>query len=226
MDAAKGVYQTIQKRLDWAGLFVYRIARFQGGIMKKIRFLHMADLHYGARVASDRLGLDTEKVTQRKREERKVLQRCIDIALSEKVDVVLLPGDLYDFRATSLSTAGELFDSLRKLGDVPVFIAPGNHDYYSSSSFYNADYLLARRQNPIPANVIIFKNFSFEGVVPPTCADVCVSGFAYAGFTNTDERPLQAKIKRDESRVNILLLHGWFEMMKVDLSKQTSPFSL
>jgi len=139
---------------------------------------------------------------------------------------VLLPGDLYDFRATSLSAAVEFFDCLRKLGDVPVFIAPGNHDYYSSSSFYNADYLLARRQNPIPANVIVFKNFSFESVVPRSCADVCVSGFAYAGFTNSDERPLQARIRRDESKINILLLHGWFEMMKVDISKQTSPFSL
>ena len=186
----------------------------------------MADFHYGARAASEALGLDEARINQRRKEEREVLQKTVETALGEKVDMVLLAGDLYDYRATSQSAINEFFDILRKLEGVPVFISPGNHDYYSSNSFYNNDFLLARSQDPIPENVHVFKSPSFQTVAPDGLDDVSVSSFAYEGFARSDERPLKQTVPRDESKINILLLHGWLEPVTVDRSQQTSPFSL
>jgi len=194
--------------------------------MKRIRFLHMADFHYGTRAASEALGLGEAGVRQRGKEERDVLRMIVETALGEKVDIVLLAGDLYDYRATSQAAINEFFDVLRKLENVPVLISPGNHDYYSSHSFYNNDFLLARGQKGVPENVHVFKSASFQTVSPAGIEGVSISSFAYEGFTRSDRRPLEKKVQRDESKINILLLHGWFELVPVERSQQTSPFSL
>ena len=194
--------------------------------MKKIKFLHMADFHYGARVASEPLGLNSEKLSQRKKEERDVLQKIIETAIAEKVNLILLPGDVYDFTASSQSAINDFFDRLRMLDEIPVFISPGNHDFYAPHSFYNPEFLLARNQNPIPENVYVFRDSSFHTIIPEKLPSITISGFAYAGFTNINERPLDAPIDRDKSKINILLLHGWFDQIKVDKGLQTSPFSI
>ncbi|MBO7423841.1 MAG: metallophosphoesterase, partial [Oscillospiraceae bacterium] len=99
--------------------------------MSKIRILHTADLHMDSPFES----LSEGKAAIRRAELRSLPKKIAALAIKEKVDVVLLSGDLLDGESVYRETADELVRYLRKI-PAPVFIAPGNHDYYSSTSVY------------------------------------------------------------------------------------------
>ena len=111
--------------------------------MSTLKILHTADLH----LDSPFEGLPSGKASVRRNEQRGLLGRLAELAQSEKADVLLLSGDLLDSDNTYYETGDELIRSLGGTG-MPVFIAPGNHDYYSDKSPY------ARLE--LPANVHVF----------------------------------------------------------------------
>lgn len=94
--------------------------------MAGFRFLHMADVH-----------LETP-FQSRKEEERARLrsallcsfQNAIDLALAEKLDAVLIAGDLFHSPNPSYGTERFLLGELKKLNaaSIPVYYATGNHD--------------------------------------------------------------------------------------------------
>ena len=66
--------------------------RRQGGIAgPMLRLMHMADVHLGARHHD----LGAQASAQRERQFA-AFKRAVDIALAEKVDLVLICGDLFD----------------------------------------------------------------------------------------------------------------------------------
>jgi len=85
-----------------------------------MRFLHIADLHIGKRVNEFSMIDD----------QRHILNEIIKIIDSEKVQAVLIAGDIYD-KAVPSAEAVQLFDTfltrLVKKG-VKVFAVSGNHD--------------------------------------------------------------------------------------------------
>ena len=92
--------------------------------MSTLKIIHAADLH----LDSPFEGLPSGKASVRRGEQRGLLSRLAELALREKADIVLLSGDLLDSDNTYYETGDELIRSLGSMG-VPVFIAPGNHDY-------------------------------------------------------------------------------------------------
>ena len=83
-----------------------------------MRFLHVADLHIGKRV-HERLMLD---------EQEHAFDQLISIAEDQRIDAVLVAGDVFD-RPNPSSVALEL--SERFLASfvrrsIPVFVIPGN----------------------------------------------------------------------------------------------------
>lgn len=54
-------------------------------------------------------------------------------ASERDVDLLLIAGDLYEQERFTPSTANFLRDELEAF-ERPVFISPGNHDYYSPTS--------------------------------------------------------------------------------------------
>lgn len=119
--------------------------------MSAIKILHAADLH----LDSPFEGLGADKASQRRAEQRQLLYRLASLAGSEHADIVLLSGDLLDSDCTYAETAEALAQALGSIA-APVFIAPGNHDFYSPRSAY------ARVK--FPENVHIFKKSSIECV--------------------------------------------------------------
>ena len=96
-----------------------------------MKILHTADLH----LDSPFEGLSSGKAAQRRLEQRMLLTKLADVANSENVDAVLLCGDLLDSENSYYETGEELIRSLRRV-HAPVFIIPGNHDYYCRMSPY------------------------------------------------------------------------------------------
>lgn len=97
------------------------------------RLLHMADVHLGAR--HDDLGATA--AAQRERQFA-AFQRAIELAIAEKVDLVLICGDLFDSNSQPRRSVERAAAELGKLAarHIPVVIIPGTHDCYESGSIY------------------------------------------------------------------------------------------
>ena len=119
-----------------------------------IRIIHAADLHLDSPFES----LSTEKASVRRSEQRALLDRIAAEVNKRNADLLLLAGDLFDSGSAYAETGEALLASLQKVR-VPVFIAPGNHDWYSRCSPY------ARLH--FPDNVHIFRTPRLESVFLP-----------------------------------------------------------
>src|SRR5687768_3978745 len=97
------------------------------------RILHMADVHLGAR--HDDLG--AVAAAQRERQFA-AFARAVDLALTEKVDLVLICGDLFDSNSQPRRSVERAAAELSKLvaRHVPVVVIPGTHDCYEPGSIY------------------------------------------------------------------------------------------
>ncbi len=161
--------------------------------MRRIRIIHSADLH----LDSPFEGLSAAKAAVRRAEQRSLLGALAELAGRESADLLLLSGDLLDSSNTFYETGEEL---VRALGEVPcpVFIAPGNHDYYSARSPW------ARLK--LPENVAVFHEKAIRFVSVPS-ADARVFG---AAFTDRRSGPLLRGVHADRKQgvYNILCMHG------------------
>ncbi|HXX62099.1 MAG TPA: DNA repair exonuclease [Candidatus Sulfotelmatobacter sp.] len=99
------------------------------------RLLHVADVHLGARHQD----LGPAASAQRERQ-FEAFRRAIDLALEERVDVVIVAGDLFDSNQQprrSVERAAAEFGRVAAAGGRVVLI-PGTHDAYDPSSVYRA----------------------------------------------------------------------------------------
>ena len=161
--------------------------------MRDLKILHTADLH----LDSPFEGLPAGKAAMRRGEQRELLGRLSALVQHEGVQLVLLAGDLLDSDKPYFETGEELARCLGDMG-VPVFIAPGNHDFYSPKSPW------ARLK--LPENVHIFSDGAVTGVTLETLG-VTVWG---AAFTARHSGPLLRgfRAERREGFRNVICLHG------------------
>lgn len=161
--------------------------------MSKIKILHSADLH----LDSPFEGLPAGKASIRRSEQRELLGALSALARRESVDLVLLSGDLLDSDNTYYETGDELIKCLGRI-PAPVFIAPGNHDYYSPRSPY------ARLK--LPENVHVFTTPAIEAVELPELGAVVYG----AAFIEKHSKALMQGFQapRQEGVLNLLCIHG------------------
>jgi DNA repair protein SbcD/Mre11 len=100
-----------------------------------LRLLHTADVHLGARHAD----LGDRAATQRERQFAAFVT-TIDLALAEKVDLVLIAGDLFDSNVQPKRSVERAASQLQRLVEarIRIVIAPGTHDVYDRASIYRA----------------------------------------------------------------------------------------
>jgi DNA repair protein SbcD/Mre11 len=96
------------------------------------RFVHAADIHLDSPLRSLALR-DPALAELVGTAARSAFVRVVDLCLEERVDVLLIAGDLYDGEQTSMKTARFLAEQLRRLENaaVRVLIIRGNHDCLS-----------------------------------------------------------------------------------------------
>ena len=160
-----------------------------------MKLLHSADWHLGAPLQ----GQDTQAL----RSDLAALPEVIvDLALAEGCQLMLLAGDLFD----GAPTAADLAAVQRALAraNMPVFIAPGNHDPAS----------LWPREG-WPENVHIFRSATVESIALPQLS--CrVFG---AAFTSGHSSPLLEGFRAEGSeRYALGLFHG-------DPTQADSPYN-
>ena len=158
-----------------------------------IKVLHAADLH----LDSPFQALGRDKAAQRRSEQRQLLAKMGELIQSEKVDLALLAGDLFDADAPFPETARLLEQTLPAWG-VPVFVAPGNHDWYGPRSPW------ARLD--LGENVHVFTGEQIECIEVPEL-NVRVWGAAFTGKYR--KAPLAGfEAEKTGDTLDIMVLHG------------------
>lgn len=159
--------------------------------MDKIKFLHCADIHLDAPFTS--LGTKDNKSSTRRKDVREVFQKIRDIAYKEKIDCLLISGDLYEHDYIRRSTIDFINHSFKSIKDVRVFISPGNHDPWVKGSYYMnyswADNVTILNKET-PCVYLKEKNISIHLYEPE----------------------LKHKIRANPHHINIMLAHGTVDL--------------
>ena len=157
-----------------------------------LRILHTGDVHLDSPFS----GLDPSFAEVRRNELRAAFTSMLHYAKCEKVDMILIAGDLFDAQFVTRETLALIkreFESVR----CPIVISPGNHDCVSESGVW--------RRGVFPDNTYIFTKDSLEYFDFPELG-ARVWGWAFTS-RNMEASPLAGK-RADYDGINILCAHG------------------
>ena len=164
----------------------------------KLRILHAADFHLGSPFAA----LPASKTAVRQGEQRAAFRTVIDLCRKEKIQLLLLAGDLLDQLRFPAEQLRSLTDSFAGIPDTTVVISPGNHDPYTQDSPYITQ--------SWPSNVHIFTG-EFSSFYFPEIK-TAVWGTAFTGIRAARSLCPPAFSVKDsgypEDTIHIILLHG------------------
>jgi exonuclease SbcD len=137
-----------------------------------------------------------ELARARRRALRETLQRIGTLAASENVDALVCGGDLYEHDRVAADTGALLRSVFAELHPMPVFLAPGNHDWYGPTSLY--------RQVDWSPNVHVFAEARLS---PVDLTDgLTLWGAAHCAPANTDN--FLHRFHTERGGINLALFHG------------------
>jgi len=110
-----------------------------------LRIIHTADVHLGAR--HDDLG---EQAAAQRERQFAAFRATVELALTEKADLFLVAGDLFDSNVQPRRSVERVAAELKRLVDARIrtVIIPGTHDVYDRASIYRAYDLPAMAGSP------------------------------------------------------------------------------
>ena len=163
-----------------------------------MKLLHSGDWH----LDSPLQGRSESQASLLRGELLKIPEKLCALCKEERCDLVLLSGDLFDGAYTQ-ATYRVVYDALERMG-VPVFIAPGNHDFISPDSPYEKE--------SWPENVHIFKKQQVQWVDVPHLGLRVYGG----GFESMDCESLLEDVRAEGLAVGVF--HG-------DPTQVNSPYN-
>ncbi|MFT9117354.1 MAG: DNA repair exonuclease [Sporolactobacillus sp.] len=164
-----------------------------------IRFIHAADLHLD-RPFEGLADLPATLHEQIKNSLVQALSRLVVHAIEQKVDFVLLAGDIFDDKQHSIHAQKAFIREMTRLdkAGIAVFMIAGNHDY------------LDPQLNPLPfpENVHLYSGHT-EGllITARSGETVAIYGFSYQQRHINEDRAATYQIT-DDADYHIALLHG------------------
>jgi len=97
-----------------------------------MKFLHTADWHLGAGMAS------AEQHAKQVREARfRAAERVVELSREHEVDAILVAGDLFDGPNIDDDVVLRTLQLLESVAPIPVFIIPGNHDIATAGGVWD-----------------------------------------------------------------------------------------
>jgi len=165
-----------------------------------MRFAHIADCHLGGWRQPELQALNLE-----------AFERAIDACISEKLDFVLIAGDLFDNAMPSVDILKSAANKLRELKEknIPCYIIAGSHDYSVSGKTF-IDVL---EKAGLVENVEKVKDDMLEITEKK---DIIIAGISGKKGEMEKEiiRKVKASIKSD--KLKILMLHTTVEENKIN----------
>jgi exonuclease SbcD len=170
-----------------------------------LRLLHTADVHLGARHAD----LGEEASAQRERQFA-AFQATIDLAIAEKVDLVLIAGDLFDSNTQPRRSVERVAAELKRLVEAKIrtVIIPGTHDVYDRSSVYRAYDLAALAGTSADDDFVTILTPDRPDVVLSTC-DIAVHARVFPTKRAPGSPLRDLSVKGDDRATwHVGLVHG------------------
>jgi len=164
--------------------------------MASLKLLHTADVHLGKEFPGlGRVGEEMRHAT------REAYERILEVARSEKVDLVVIAGDLFDSNEVSRGLIQFAMDRAASIAPIPCCILPGTHDCFDRRSVYrNPEFL-----HP-PENVNLLLDTERPHLDFPEL-DLVVYGKPNLSNRGTIS-PLAVLHKLKERRFHVALAHG------------------
>lgn len=167
---------------------------------RSVRFVHAADLHLGAPFKG--VAADDEDVRRALMEAPyRALEGIVELCVRERVDFLVLAGDVYNSAERPVRPQFALADAARALEEhgIKVFVVHGNHDPAS-----DAPALVG-----LPGNVHVFAHAHVERVVvdregEPACA---VYGRSF-GKRDVKENLARGFVRDASDRIAVGVLHA------------------
>lgn len=169
-----------------------------------MKIIHTGDLHLDSPFSS----LDPSSSEKRRGALRAAFSSLVILAKTEKVDLFLIAGDLFDDECITKDTINAVVKDMASVPDCLFVITPGNHDPFTETSPY--------KLVKWPENVYIFFSECINCIeVDKLNARIYGSAFcsqAKAPFTDTVFKA------SNDGKINILVHHG-------DIDNPRSPYS-
>lgn len=157
-----------------------------------IKILHSADWHMDAPMG----GFSQEQRRQLRKEMLAVPGKIAAVCREEDCHLVLLSGDLFDSHSYTEEAVEAMKAAFAEMA-VPVFISPGNHDFYSENSpWFKEEW---------PENVFLFKKQSISAFRLPAL-NCRVYGAAFTGMDCPGL--LEGFSAKGSEQYALMVLHG------------------
>lgn len=160
-----------------------------------MKFAHLADCH-----------LDGWRIPELNSLNLASFQKAISICIKERVEFVLIAGDLFDSAYPSIDILKEAFKEFRRLYEarIPVFLIAGSHDYSVSGK----SFLDVLEKSGFCKNVSLFEEIANSIILQPTIHNN-VAIYGYPGKKSSLEIEDLERIKLHDcpGLFKILMLH-------------------
>jgi DNA repair exonuclease SbcCD nuclease subunit len=157
-----------------------------------VRILLVSDVHLDAQFA----WAQPEVARRRRQALRDSLVHAVELSIGRKVDAICCGGDLFEHDRVSPDTGQFLRDQFERASPIPVFIAPGNHDWLGPQSLY--------RRVRWSSNVHLFED---RRLTPVTLTDgLTLWGAAHVAPAGT--RDFLDGFRVDRAGIHLALFHG------------------
>lgn len=139
-----------------------------------MKFVHIADMHFDMPFT---LLSKNDLAEERRIDQRKAFQKMIDYIKENKIEYLLIAGDLYENAYIRKSTIDYINNCFKQIPNTKIYITPGNHDPYLINSYYNKYewnenvHIFTKLDKVSNGNINIygygFEDFHFNKVIPP-----------------------------------------------------------
>ncbi|GIU68642.1 MAG: hypothetical protein KatS3mg001_492 [Candidatus Pacearchaeota archaeon] len=170
-----------------------------------VKFAHMSDIHLGGWKYKPLQDLNLES-----------FRKAIEICIKEKVDFVIMCGDIFDTAFPPIETLKEAFSEFRRLKEagIPCFIIAGSHDYSVSGKTF----LDVLEKAGFCKNVANFEEKNGKIILNPTL----YKGVAIYGYPGKTSGLEIDELRRSELNdapgfFKILMLHTTIDKARGDL---------
>ena len=165
-----------------------------------LKILHTADIHLGAKFS----GLGNKGASQRE-QLRATFKNVIAAAINERVNIVLIAGDLFDSNQQPQRNIDLVIEQFNLLGsnNVPVCLIPGTHDSLDSSSIY--------RKIDFEGKCPNLKVFTDENMSSKEYPNLDLTVYGKPNLSNRSSiSPLKGLKRATSSRFHVAMAHGSF----------------
>lgn len=170
-----------------------------------VKFAHIADVHLGGWKQQPLQDLNLES-----------FKKAVEICIKEKVEFVVIAGDLFDTAFPPIDVLKESFAEFRKLKEagIPCFLIAGSHDYSVSGKTF----LDVLEKAGFCKNVAVFEEKNDRIILNPTIHKG-VALYGYPGKTSGLEVGDLRRVQFDEAPglFKIFLLHTTIDKAKGNL---------